>query len=122
MGRFLHPKGEGSGPTFRTPKGEEKCTSRSKPKCPNHHSGAPGPIPAWNTSTQFTPRDENAHQGAADLFYADIIDEEYQQEASGFFCNECLEKYDLIADERITLLSAIRERMADAAAAAAGFR
>ena len=71
---------------------------------------------------EIHPEDENAHQGATDLFYADIIDEEYQQEASGFFCNECLEKYDLIADERITLLSAIRERMADATAAAAGFR
>ena len=71
---------------------------------------------------EIHPEDQNTHQGAANLFYADIIDEEYQQEASGFFCKECLEAYDLIADERMTLLSAIRERMADATAAAAGFR
>ena len=68
------------------------------------------------------PEDKNAHQGADGLLYANIIDEEYQQETSGFFCNECLEAYDLISDERMTLLSVIKERMADATTAAAGFQ
>ena len=31
------------------------------------------------------PEDEYAHQGAADLFYAGIIDEGRQEEKSGFF-------------------------------------
>ena len=68
------------------------------------------------------PEDEYAQQGAAALFYADIIDEGPQQETSGFFCEDCLEAYDLVTDERLTLLSAIRERVADATAAATGFR
>ena len=68
------------------------------------------------------PEDEYAQQAAIALFYADIIDEECQQEASGFFCQDCLEAYDLVVDERLTLLSAIRERVADATTAATGFR
>ena len=68
------------------------------------------------------PEDEYAHQGAADLFYADIIDEERQEKKSGFFCNDCIEAYDLVTDERLTLLSVIKERVADATAAATGFR
>ena len=47
------------------------------------------------------------------------------QEKSGFFCERLprlLEAYDLVTDERMTLLSAIRERVADATTAAAGFR
>ena len=68
------------------------------------------------------PADGDAYKGAAYLFYADIIDEGYQQKTSGFFCNECLEAYDLVTDERMTLLSVIKERMAEATTAAAGFR
>ena len=68
------------------------------------------------------PEDEYAHQGAANLFYANIRDDDYQQETSGFFCKDCLEAYDLMTDERPTLLSAIRERVADATTAATGFR
>ena len=68
------------------------------------------------------PEDEYAQQAAIALFYADIIDEGSQQETSGFFCEDCLQAYDLVTDERMTLLSAIRERVADATTAAAGFR
>ena len=62
------------------------------------------------------------NEGNARLFFADIIDEGSQQETSGFFCEGCLQAYELVTDERLTLLSAIRERVADATAAATGFR
>ena len=62
------------------------------------------------------------NEGAARFFYTDIIEEGSQQETSGFFCEACLEAYDLVTDKRMTLLSVIKERVADATTAAAGFR
>ena len=65
---------------------------------------------------------QDAHHRARDLFHAHIIDDDFQQEAQGFFCERCLTAYDLVADQRTTLQAVIRERMGDAAAAAAGIR
>ena len=81
------------------------------------------------------PVEGDAYQGANRLFYADlinegaarpfytgIIDEEHPHGTSGFFCDECLEAYGLVTDERMTLLSVIKERMVEATMSAAGFQ
>ena len=77
-----------------------------------------GPIASFTpTSSTVIPV-----EGAARFFYTDIVEEGSQQETSGFFCEACLGAYDLVTDERLTLLSVIKERVADATAAATGFR
>ena len=103
------------------PEGEEKCTSKSEPKCPNHYSRCTGEDSSIELPYDTHPVDGDAYKSAAHLFYADIIEEKYQQKTYGFFCHECLKAYGLVTDKRMTLLSVIKERMAEATTAAAGF-
>ena len=66
------------------------------------------------------PGGQDMHHPAGDLFYAEIIDHEFQMEARGFFCEPCLRAYDLSRNERTSLEERLRDNVARAAVKAMG--
>ena len=69
---------------------------------------------------EIHPRGQDMHHPAGELFYAEIIDEEFQMEARGFFCEPCLRAYDLSRHERTSLAERLLGDVARAAVKAMG--